>query len=138
MSRMLRIKSCFFSLFAALILITSCKKDDYREKYTGNWIFVVQVTKLNVDSIPQFVRDTINYTGLISKGNNKDEINIHYLENTSIILKLSEAGELRGFPTGSSGGSGSGDFEGFNKVYLNFKWGGQGGFLEHNVDGIKK
>jgi len=127
-----------FVYVALLFLVISCKKDDYREKYTGNWIFVVQVAKLNVDSIPQFVQDTINFAGLISKGNNKDEISIHYLEDTSMILKLSETGEISGFPTGSSGGSGSGEFEGFNKVYLQFKWGGQGGFLEHTINGNKK
>ncbi len=127
-----------FAYVALLFLVISCKKDDYREKYMGNWIFDVQVAKLNVDSIPQFVKDTISFAGLISKGNNKDEINIHYLEDTSIILKLNEAGELSGFPTASSGGSGNGEFVGFNKVYLNFKWGGQGGFLEHNIIGNKK
>lgn len=135
---MSRIRICIFAFFAVFILITSCKKDDCRDKYTGNWNFVVQVAKLNVDSIPQYVRDTIAYAGLIGKANSTDEINIHYLEDFSMILKVNETGELSGFLTPSTGVSGSGDFEDNFKIHLHFKWGGQGGFLEHTVDGIKK
>ena len=127
------------AILLVLVFATYCEKEtkDYRDKYTGSWEYVVVLTKLNIDSIGQFERDTIHYLGKISHGNAANELNIQYTEGNSIILKLNEAGELSGFPDGFNGGSGSGEFEGNYKIHLHFRWGGLGGFLEHTIDGIK-
>ncbi len=124
------------AIIAVLIFFTCCKKEskDFRDKYTGNWDFVVEVTKLNIDSIGQYERDTIYYLGKISNGNADNELNIQYSKDSLIVLNIIESGELSIFPTQYS----NGEFEGESKIHLYLRWGGLGGNTTHVIDGVKK
>ena len=120
-------------ILAGLIFFSCCKKEDFRDNYIGNWDFVVDASKLNIDSVGQYERDTIYYTGRIEKGCADDELNIQYTKDNSIILKIDESGTLSGFPSQYS----SGKFEGESNIHLYLRWGGLGGNITHIIDGSK-
>lgn len=125
----------YIIILTALSLFICCKKENYRDKYIGNWDFVVIVSKHNIDSIGQYEEDTIYYLGQISYGNTENEINIQYTKDNSIILNIDESGALSGFPSPQYS---SGKFDGFDKIHLYLRWGGLGGSLTHSINGVKK
>lgn len=126
-----------FILFA-LILLIGCEKvsTDYRDKYLGNWFFSIEKIKFSgIDSSSNFSEhDTVFYTGKISYGGGKNEINIQYTESESITLTTDESGKISGFPNHYC----RGEFEGVNKINLYLRRGGLGGYLTHIVEGVKK
>lgn len=132
----MKIKITIGLILSALVIFFSCEKEskDYRDKYTGNWDFTVELTKVNIDSIGQYEQDSVLYSGKIIKGNTENEINIQYAESENIILVVGEFGEMSGFPTQYC----SGNFEGESKIHLYLRWGGLGGNITHIVDGVKK
>ena len=113
-------------------LFVSCKKNPAK-KYEGDWGFVVDRSKLNVDSIGQYERDTVWYSGKISRGDETGLIVIQYLENTSIKLKIDESGTISEFPSQYSNGK----FEDENNIHLYLRYGGLGGNITHIIDGTK-
>ncbi|MBE6343979.1 MAG: hypothetical protein E7065_11440 [Lentimicrobiaceae bacterium] len=122
-----------FTFLSVLFLLASCK-NDIRNKYVGDWQFVVEMKKINTDSIGQFCQDTVCYIGEICKTSNDKEIEIRYTEEHSISLYLDELGKLYGFPTTYCNGK----FDNENKIYLYLRWGGLGGNVTHVINGTRK
>ncbi len=123
-------------LISVLILVFSCEKEnkDYRDNYTGNWDFTVELTEFNIDSIGHYSQDSVFYSGKISIGSAENDIKIQYTESEYITLIIDKSGEISGFPTQYC----SGEFENENKLHLYLRWGGLGGNITHIVDGVKK
>lgn len=121
-------------LFIALVF-SSCKKEpaDYREAYTGQWCFDVELSSFNIEGEGTYTRDSLVYSGAISLGGSDDEILISYVPEHSITLAISPNGELSGFPTHYC----SGYFTGNQELHLYLRWGGLGGGVTHIVDGKK-
>ena len=112
---------------------------DYRNKWIGDWDFMVFKRKVNVDSIPQNVYcDTVYYSGKITLSDNPNpmhSIYLQYLVNESLYLRVSEDGEFFGGHPYLYGGG----FEGNNKLFLSYKAsGGLGGWIDRYIRGTKK
>jgi hypothetical protein len=111
---------------------------NYRNKWIGDWDFEVKRSWFNS---PDSGGDTLYYLGKISLVDDLVEclynlLNIEYLENRSIILKVDENGELFDFPTDLH--YKDGHFEGNDKIALYLEWGGLGGGTSYFIDGIKR
>ncbi|MBQ8222960.1 MAG: hypothetical protein IJZ87_06415 [Bacteroidales bacterium] len=125
-----------FKLYILLLAVLPfvCCKSDIRNEYTGNWQFIVEMTKLNIDSIGQFWKDTIFYEGKITDGNSDNELVIQYTEEYSISLNIDDYGILSEFPTVYCNGK----FKKYDEIYLYLRWGGVGGSTTHIVNGYKE
>lgn len=125
----------YLLLILVLALSTGCLKNTYYfgSPYVGDWDFTVIRTKFNVDSIGQYSRDTVHFTGEIDFGEPGHSIQVHYTENDFVTLKITGDGELYGFPSPYS----SGAFQGMDSLSLYLRYGGLGGALIHEVEGSR-
>jgi hypothetical protein len=123
-------------LILIVISFACCEKEDkdFRDKYIGEWKFNVEITEFNTDSIGYYYHDSLTYAGTITYGDSDNDIEIKYTNDNSITLSLNENGELSNFPTQYC----NGNFEGDNKIYLYLRWGGLGGGITHEIDGVKR
>jgi hypothetical protein len=119
-----------------LITLLSCEKQslDYREAIMGKWVFSIERTEFNTDSIGYYFHDSLGYNGQINLGSRKDEIIISYTTENSITLLIDPDYGLSGFPTRYCSGS----FEGMDRLNLYLRWGGLGGGITHVVEGMKE
>ena len=126
----------FYGLAILAFLSTGCKKDnDYRDKWVGDWDFEVIRHWFLMGENGYSETDTIFYLGRISLINTA-KLNINYTEDSSIDLEVDETGILSGFQTGN--GYSGGAFKGNDTLHLYLRWGGLGGGMVHNIDGIKR
>jgi len=126
-------KSFIYFIIFGFLLLNSCEKGpfNYRNKYLGEWDFIVKTTEINTDSIGYYHEDSFTYSGEIKYGESNNEIIIEYLDNRSITLSIDEDGVLSEFPTKYCGGK----FDGEEKINLYLKWGGLGGGVTHVIEG---
>jgi hypothetical protein len=119
----------FFFTFAQ----TSCEKEkDYRDKYTGNRDFEVEVNEVNTDSIGHYENYKYNFTGELQRHETNALLFI-YGQSDSITLSVDETGMLSNFPTQYC----SGQFIGADSLHLFLRWGGLGGYNQNIVNGKK-
>jgi len=99
-----------------VFLAIGCKKNtDYRDKYTGNYMFII--TESIWSSNDSIQHDTLIYTsGNIIKGSTSNEIYIYYLNSGPIPAVLSENGLLSSPQDGALGWGVYGKFESEVKV----------------------
>ncbi|HOU35436.1 MAG: hypothetical protein KBF06_03355 [Bacteroidales bacterium] len=118
------------------IIVFSCKKEDndYRDTYIGDWVFIVDRTEFNTDSIGYYYHDSVHYEGKIVYGELDNEIMIKYTTENTITLTIGENGELSDFPTHYC----SGKFLSRDTLHLYLRWGGLGGGTIHQIEGLKK
>ena len=118
-----------------LISLFACEKQspDYREALSGKWLFSVERTEINTDSVGYYFRDSVFCIGQIIPGFRDDEIIIDYTDEYSITLRIDHDYNLSGFPTHYCSGS----FEGMEMLNLYLRWGGLGGGVTHVVKGTK-
>ncbi|HON21019.1 MAG TPA: hypothetical protein PLW70_06780 [Bacteroidales bacterium] len=123
-------------LGVTIVLVFSCKKKDtdYRDAYVGTWIFNVHRTVFNSDSIGHYYHDSIHYEGKIAYGELANEILIKYTAENSITLTIGGDGLLSNFPSHYC----SGEFLSNNRLHLYLRWGGLGGGMIHQIEGMKK
>lgn len=126
-------KTIIISL-VSLLFISSCNKDDHRDKYIGEWYFKVKISEVNTDSIGYFFDTTYYYLGNIDYATSDNEIEINYSNNSSVSLEVDQNGELSNFPTHYCYGS----FVRLDSIYIDFYWGGQGGGTSHIIAGNKQ
>lgn len=126
----------FGLLLQSCLLCVTCQKKpfDYRNPLLGNWVFTVERTELNTDSIGYYFHDTIVFHGCIGTGRDDDEISITYASEPPVTLKISKNFALSNFPTQYCNGS----FERKDKLHLYLRWGGLGGYVAHRIDGQKQ
>jgi hypothetical protein len=120
-------------LLASLLFTISCSKDnkckdddchdDYRANYIGDWDFVVE--RINYTGWTT-EHDTVYYSGIITYGNNDTTLSITYYINTILPnVPIDKFGKLDNFFNRPSI---QGQFEGYKKVYLEYK--------DHNPAGL--
>jgi len=96
----------FMAAVAVLCFFGGCQKI-LMNKYEGTWEFVtIRPSYLKVD--------TIYYTGTVTGGMYKDEVEIQYTEYNAPFLKVKMSGELYA----DRGAYKVGQFEGKDKVHL--------------------
>ena len=131
-------KICFFLLVICLTTM-ACKKD-YRDKWVGNWDFVVETSR-SIWSIDHWdsKRDTIYHSGEINLISS-DSLIIEYMKDVTITMHVDEIGNLSKYscPEGCySYYYARGQFEKNDKIYLEtgynrtYPW-------DHIINGIKK
>lgn len=125
-------------LISIFFTVSSCKEEekDYRDGWIGDWDFIIE-TRIYIpkpDTLVHPEYDTVFYSGKIGLAGIDSMINIKYLSNDSIFLKIDENGTLSKFPNGYCRGR----FEGYNKIYLYLRWGGVVGGISHTINGIKR
>ena len=128
-------KNIYYLFFIALSF-ACCKKEnsDFRDKYIGEWDFNVKIVEFNTDSIGYYHCDSLSYVGTITCSDSDNDIVIKYSNENSITLFLDENGELSNFPTYYC----FGNFEGDNRIHIYLRWGGLGGGIRHEIDGVKR
>jgi hypothetical protein len=116
-----------------MFMLLCCKKSDYRDNYTGEYVYTVNESIYNFTDSTTF--DTvIYYTGQIIKNDSRqDGILINYLPNFSINAVLDENGKISKPPQSGLGWGFSGQFESQYKVSLTYYLYG----TTHNAIGIK-
>ena len=120
-------KNKFIILFCCLIMF-GCKKNpfDYRNKYLGNYNFVVHETAW-VLAIGTTLDTTFSYNGKVSYGSDEHTVLINFSKNVSIEPVIYEDGYLEVY----------GEFESTKRVSFGFRSGGLGGGSTWNVTGEK-
>ena len=136
----MKTKHFFFWLAIVAICVTlfsTCKKDkeDYRDKWVGEWDFVVE--KFWWVGGEETENDTLYYSGKISLGDNDNDLYVEYIDNDTLNLIVNEDGELSVYDENYHYHA-EGQFERKNKVHFKFHGGGLGGGSTYTVDGIKK
>ncbi|MBW6499336.1 MAG: hypothetical protein K0B09_13170 [Bacteroidales bacterium] len=127
----------FIFLLNCLLVFFACNEKetaDYRDKFLGQWNFEVVVYSFTAGNPPETTSETRNHTGLISYGPAENEIAIQYLPNNSIILVVSDDGQLNNFPTFYCHGS----FSAADSLQLYLRWGGLNTWFSHAIEGFKK
>lgn len=116
--------------------LQSCKKEDYRKDYTGNFNFTTVISVFNtVDST--LSDTTIYYSGEISYGANSDEIVIEYLQNSTLTASLRQDGTFTK-PQGSGLGWGfNGEFSSKDKLTFSAGWFDGSKRTDHDVSGTR-
>ncbi|MDR2972259.1 MAG: Ig-like domain-containing protein [Bacteroidales bacterium] len=112
------------------------KVGDYRAKWVGNWDFVVKSTfwVYPPDGNPYIGFDTLYYyLGIISLGDELNQLNINFIKNYSTLVNVDESGIITGnyFPV-------RGQFEEKNKVSIEAETIMQGCKTCYTINGIKK
>jgi hypothetical protein len=116
-----------------LLSFTNCDKD-YRDKYTGDWDFVVRKCDYSHShgSDDDYLEyDIISCAGKISLANVDNKLKIEYMDSISLIVDIVESGKFKD----REGRAVGGQFEGRNKiefrayVYKN---------IDHSVKGTKR
>ncbi len=132
---MRKYRQIYWLLFG-LVIIISCKKKpfDYRNKFLGDWVFKVDRTEINTDSIGYYYHDSLTFLGQIKYGSGDNDLLIEYSGDNSITLIIDKDDKLSDFPTQYC----SGQFDENNTIHLFLRWGGLGGGVTHVIDGEKK
>jgi len=100
-----------------LILLTvlgSCKKEDYRIKYTGNFYFTTDLKTFITDTT--FTDSITQFHGFISLASESDKISIHSLPNVTFETRVNEDGGLPDPNIGAMGGGFGGHFIGTDSI----------------------
>ena len=116
-----------------MLALSSCKKEDYRTNYIGDWDFVVEREwSIGWDS----GHDTIYYSGKISLVSN-DSLKIEYMKDVETTVYIDELGKLFNYYYMYC--RDIGHFVGNNKIYLETTWyDGRDGRKKNIINGIKK
>lgn len=128
-------------IFLLLFFFSSCKKPtplDYRSNICGSWYFEVSSSSFNMVNPGSNSNSYSQYNGSISinKNNiltNDSLININYLNNVSLQLKLNNDWTL------DFGGNyySNGKFTGFDSLHIYMYSGGLGGGTSTSISGKK-
>ncbi|MCL2722754.1 MAG: hypothetical protein FWD47_15600 [Treponema sp.] len=132
----MKTKHFFYGLIVLAVLLTTCKKEtDYRDKWVGDWDFVVEREWWIMYTDEG--KDTTYYSGKISYGNSSGDLYIKHSETDTLLIDVDESGKLY-FSDGGGHDYADGQFEGNNKMILFYHDGGLGGWMAFNISGIKK
>ena len=133
MTTSIKIVGLWMSIMVCIMLaLSSCKKEDYRTNYIGDWDFVVEREwSIGWDK----GHDTIYYSGKISLVDS-DSLNIEYMENAKIIIHIDEQGKL--FNYYYMYYHAHGQFVGYDKIYLETGYSRRIGREKNIIIGIKK
>jgi hypothetical protein len=124
----------FFYFIIITILFSACKKDKYYcDKWTGDWDFVTIKNSWQMDW-PQPIVDTLYYVGKIHLGNEENLLLINYFDDYHYIVKVNKEGS---FSEGLGSEYVNGQFEGEDKVHIETRHGGLGGYVRETINGIK-
>ena len=103
-----------------LLFIVSCQKSvDYRDKFTGNYLFTAKVT-ITPTADTNYHDTLYNYSGTITKGETSNQINFNSTKGGDITAVVSEGGSLSKPPNSGLGWDIYGQFESDVKVSFTF------------------
>jgi len=107
---------------------------DYRERWVGDWDFVVREDELVLDGVMK--KDTSYYLGKITLGNASNDLNIQYTEYKSMTVTVLKGGLI----FNSTHESPSGKFDGSNGMHLNVVSKTMSGsrYWSLDIEGVKK
>ncbi|HNW73582.1 MAG TPA: hypothetical protein PKN44_08145 [Bacteroidales bacterium] len=93
-----KLSYCMILIFS--ILTNSCEKSvfDYRHKYVGEWNFKTIGYYWSMSPYPTgwTFQDTTYYSGEISYGDDKSELNINYKSGENVIVSIDKEGVIDG------------------------------------------
>jgi len=107
-----------------LLLFGGCKKDDIRDKYTGDWDFITEKATYEQDDLNNYElvrKDTVYYSGKINLGNLEDQLIIQFTENDEVLVAIDTKGKIwQAFPSYylTCHKCAFGEFEKKDKMYL--------------------
>jgi len=139
----MKTKHFFFWLAIAAMCITlfsTCKKDkeDYRDKWVGDWDFVVKYYLWDTVEGDLVCSDTIYYSGKINYENSQKQLYIQYMSTYSILVDVDESGKISKDDHPYWRDYTRGQFEGNDKIYIENGTKTLGSHTEYIVNGIKQ
>jgi hypothetical protein len=138
--KMKRIVLLLLTIVSFKLLFIQCKKNpfDYRNKFLGNYSFVVHAWYWNYPVIGQHLDTTYFYNnGTVSLGAYENTIIINYLENRHVETKIYEDGTIEDV---NHYNPIVGEFESKTILKFNYRDGGlgSGGYFEISGNKVKK
>jgi len=128
---------CYLAVIA--VLFTACKKDkDYRDKWIGDWDFVVEYYFWSTMEGYLLCSDTIFYLGKINHENGQEQLYIQYTPTHSILVDVDESGKISKDDHPYWRDYTRGQFEGNDKVYIENGTKTLGSHTEYIINGVKK
>jgi len=127
-------------IFVVIIVLGSSCNKDFRDKWVGDWDFVINRHWWSGVGENYTEGDTVYYyLGKISIESTDNKLIIDYIGNISLVMTVDELGRLLTIKDHPLGYTGNGLFDGNNKIYIEREGGyGHGGGGKDIVNGIKK